>query len=61
MLKKLQQKIEYITNEENSRLIIFKITNGLELLASYRKITFDVIWWSYTGLKVPNDALIKKR
>ncbi len=58
--EEITAKIEYITNEENSRLIIFKITNGLELLASYRKITFDVIWWSYTGLKVPNDALIKE-
>lgn len=53
-------KIEYIVEEENSRLLIFKITNGLELLANYRKITFDIIWWSYSGLKVPNDALIKE-
>jgi len=53
-------KIEYISNEEETKLIIFKITNGLELLANYRKITFDIIWWSYSGLKVPNDALIKE-
>jgi len=53
-------KIEYIVEEENSRLLIFKITNGLELLSGYRKITFDIIWWSYSGLKVPNDALIKE-
>lgn len=58
--EEITARIEYITNEEDSRLIIFKITNGLELLANYRKVTFDVIWWSYTGLKVPNDALIKE-
>lgn len=52
--------IEYIVEEENSRLLIFKITNGLEMLANYRKITFDIIWWSYSGLKVPNEALIKE-
>lgn len=53
-------KIEYIVEEEKSRLLIFKITNGLELLANYRKITFDIVWWSYSGLKVPNEALIKE-
>lgn len=58
--EEITAKIEYIINEENSKLIIFEITNGLELLANYRKITFDVIWWDYTGLKVPNNALIKE-
>ncbi len=53
-------EIEYIVEEEHSRLLVFKINNGLELLANYRKITFDVIWWSYSGLKVPNEALIKE-
>lgn len=53
--------IEYIVEEEDSRLIIFKITNDLDLLSNYRKITFDVIWWSYSGLKVPNNALIKEQ
>lgn len=59
-MEEITAKIEYIIEEEGSRLIIFKITNGLELLASYRKITVDVIWWSYSGLKVPNNALIKE-
>lgn len=58
--EEITAKVEYITEEENSRLIIFKITNGLELLANYRKITFDIIWWSYTGLKVPNTALVSE-
>lgn len=57
--EEITAKIEYIIDEENSRLIIFKITNGLELLSNYRKVTFDVIWWSYSGLKVPNEALVK--
>lgn len=54
-------KIEYITSENEERLIIFKITEGVELLSSYRKISFDVIWWSYKGLKVPNDCLIVEK
>lgn len=53
--------IEYIIDEENSRLLIFKITNGLETLSSYRKITFDVIWWNYSGLKVANSAIITEK
>lgn len=57
--EEITAKIEYIIDEENSRLIIFKITNGLELLSNYRKVTFDVIWWNYSGLKVPNEALVK--
>ncbi len=56
----ISAQIEYIVEEEDSRLIIFKINNGLELLANYRKITFDIIWWSYSGLRVPNEALVKE-
>ncbi len=58
--QEITAKIEYIIDEEDSRLVIFKITNGIELLANYRKITFDIIWWSYSGLKVPNNALIEE-
>lgn len=58
--EEITAQIEYIVDEEDSRLIIFKITNGLDLLANYRKVTFDIIWWSYSGLKVPNNALIKE-
>lgn len=58
--KEITAKIDYIVKEDDSILIIFKITNELELLSSYRKITFDVIWWNHSGLKVPNDALIKE-
>lgn len=58
--EEITAKIEYIIDEGESKLLIFKITNGLDLLANYRKITFDIIWWNYSGLKVPNDALIPK-
>lgn len=54
-------QIDYIIEEDNSRLIVFKINKGVELLTSYRKITFDVIWWSYSGLKVPNSSLIVEK
>lgn len=58
--KEIKAKIEYIVDEGDSKLIIFKINNELELLSNYRKITFDVIWWNYSGLKIPNNALIEE-
>src|SRR5699024_12202418 len=33
---------------------------GVEELLSYRKISFDLIWWSETGLKIPNQAIAKQ-
>lgn len=44
--------------EDDSVVIIFKITTGVEKLINYRKISIDVIWWSYTGLKVPNSSIV---
>ena len=29
-------------------------------MANYRKISFDLIWWSDTGLKVPNQAIVEE-
>lgn len=59
--EEITAQVVYLTQEENTRLVIFKITSGLELLASYRKVTFDIIWWSYSGLKVPNTALTSEK
>lgn len=59
--EEITAQIDYIIEEDNSRLIVFKINKGVELLTSYRKITFDVIWWSYSGLKVPNSSLIVEK
>lgn len=59
--EEITAKIEYLIEESDSKLIVFKVTNGSELLANYRKISFDVIWWSYSGLKVPNTALLKEQ
>lgn len=51
--------ISYISEQDDkSVLIVFKIGDCVEKLIDYRKITFDVIWWSYEGLKVPKSAII---
>ncbi len=54
-------EITYILEEnDNDRVLILKIEKGVEELISYRKISFDLIWWSETGLKVPNQAIVKE-
>ena len=41
-------------------LLVLKISNEIEELCNYRKISFDLIWWSYTGLKVPNQSIVEQ-
>jgi len=55
--EEIQAQIEYINEEENGRVIILKIDRLTEKLTNYRKISFDVIWWSDSGLKVSNKAI----
>ena len=57
----IKATIEY-TAEQNSgkKLVIFKITDCVEKLINYRKISFEIIWWKATGLKVPNSSIIEK-
>lgn len=56
--EKVISTIENIKNENKSSLIIFKITKGVEQLIGYRKISIDIIWMEYEGLKVPKSAII---
>ena len=39
---------------------IKKIEKQIEELINYRKISFDLIWWDDSGLKVPNQAIVKE-
>lgn len=41
-------------------MLIFKTNKAVQELMSYRKISIDVIWWSDSGLKVPNSAIIEE-
>lgn len=56
--QEIPAEIEYIKEEEDSRLIVLKITQGVENLTSYRKISLDLIWWEEEGLRVPNTSII---
>ena len=54
----INAKISYISKQEdNSYLIVFEINECVEKLIDYRKISFDVIWWKFEGLKVPKSAI----
>ena len=44
-------------NGNDGVLLVFKIEQSVEDLINYRKIIFDIIWWSDSGLKVPNSAI----
>ena len=53
-------EITYILQDGDDRVLILRIEKEVEELISYRKISFDLIWWSETGLKVPNQAIVKE-
>ena len=50
--------IEYIGREENNIFLVLKVTQGVEYLTSYRKISLDLIWWEKEGLRIPNSSII---
>ena len=59
--QEVKATIEYKIVEDDNYTITFKIEKGVEELISYRKISFSIIWWSESGLKVPNTALQKEK
>lgn len=56
--EQVKAEVYKIKEEGSDRLIIFRITEGVEKLINYRKISIDVIWWEYTGLIVPKSAIL---
>ena len=52
-------EIIQINEEKEGRILIFEVDRFTEKLINYRKISFDIIWSSNSGLKVPNKAIIK--
>lgn len=50
-------KIDYKNMDGNDVVIVFKISSCVEKLIDYRKISFDIVWWDYEGLKIPKSAI----
>lgn len=54
----LKASVENIIDEDDeSKTITVKITNDVEKLIAYRKISFDIIWWDAEGFRIPNEAI----
>ncbi len=47
--------------EDKSILLVFKITDNVEKLIGYRKISFDIIWWRVDGIKIKKSAIIYEK
>lgn len=58
--EEISATIVEIKEEGEERLIILKVTEQISELINYRKITLDLIWWSSSGLKVPNQAIVEE-
>ena len=57
----IDSEIEYMKKQEDGKImIVFKINKQVEELISYRKISLDVVWWSYSGLKISNSSIIQE-
>ena len=58
--EEINATIYYTKVQDNGKvLIVFKINTLTDELRSYRKISFNITWWSFAGIKVPNDAIIE--
>lgn len=49
--------IDYIVEEGDTRIIVFKIKQDVEKLIEYRKISFEIVWWNFSGWKISNQAI----
>ena len=47
-----------IKEDDRDIILILRLTEQIKELINYRKITFDLIWWNASGLKVPNQAIV---
>ena len=56
----LEVTIAYKQEQENGKVLVVFKTNALpEELIIFRKISFNITWWSVTGIKVPNNAILE--
>ena len=56
--EKVKAEVYKIKDEGSNKLIFFEITDGVERLINYRKISIDVIWWEDSGLIVPKSSIL---
>ena len=57
----INAEIVYVKEEKNNTILVFKIEENVSELLTYRKISFDVIWWKYTGWKISNSCIVEEK
>lgn len=56
--EEIPAKIIYKAEQADKKiLLVFEVSNNVTNLIQYRKSSIDVIWWSDSGLRIPNSAL----
>ena len=56
--EEIPAKIVYKKAESNNdTLLVLEVEQEVEKLINYRKISFDIIWWSDSGMRIPNAAI----
>ena len=55
--KEVEATIFNIVNDTNGKILIFEIKDKIGELIEYRKISFDIVWWKYSGYKISNAAI----
>lgn len=56
--EEIPAKIVYKSIESDGKiLLVFEVNDSVTELLKYRKTSFDIIWWSDSGLKIPNSAI----
>ncbi len=59
--EEIEATINYKSEQDDdSILLVLKLDKLTQELVNYRKISFDIIWWSDSGLKVPNQAIVEE-
>ncbi len=56
----IDSTVMFIKEEENQRIIVFEISENVEELIEYRRISLDIVWWKFSGLKISNTAIIEE-
>ena len=46
--------------DDGKALIVFKLPVLTNELMSYRKISFNITWWSYSGIRITNSSIIEE-
>ncbi len=57
----IDAEIVYVNEEKKNTILVFKIGEDVADLLEYRKISFDIIWWKYTGWKISNSCIIEEK